>query len=206
MHKTKCHIFLSTSNKTYPAIREEAARLNAIILWQDETAASQSSNFPKFWSQIGTPSKAFVNGKGRYGQTTFSIAFSEKGESYFKDFEKAMTADDFVIFLKGLIRKNPKQKLIMICDNASIHNAAVVKNWLTRHPTLQIRHLPPYAPKHNPVEFANQVLKSRLRYSAATDKKGNCQLAKKCLRELAKNHGHGFKAFFCAETTKYIFE
>ena len=87
-----------------------------------------------------------------------------------------MTADDFVIFLKGLIRKNPKQKLIMICDNASIHNAAVVKNWLTRHHTLQIRHLPPYAPKHNPVEFANQVLKSRLRYSAATDKKGNSLL------------------------------
>ncbi|XP_015807069.2 insertion element IS630 uncharacterized 39 kDa protein-like [Nothobranchius furzeri] len=47
----------------------------------------------------------------------------------------------------------PEQpRYVVIRDNASFHQAAVVRKWLTGHPRFLVVYLPPYSPFLNPIE------------------------------------------------------
>ncbi len=72
-----------------------------------------------------------------------------------------MPAKDFRDFLEGLRKEFPNRLIFVICDNASIHKAAVVKAWLEEDGRMELKFLPPYASKLNPVEVFNQTLKCR---------------------------------------------
>ena len=59
-----------------------------------------------------------------------SVAISNRGDAHFLIQDTAVTAKDFRDFLEGLRKEFPNRLIFVICDNASIHKAAVVKAWL----------------------------------------------------------------------------
>lgn len=63
------------------------------------------------------------------------------------------TAVEFLQFLKTIVKKYKGKKIIMILDNASIHHANLLEDFLTEHKdTLTLKFLPPYSPNLNMIE------------------------------------------------------
>ena len=65
----------------------------------------------------------------------------------------------FEIILKA---SHSASKIILILDNASYYKAAIVTQWLEKHPKLQIDFLPPYAPNLNLIERFWRFVKDKL--------------------------------------------
>ena len=90
-----------------------------MILWQDETAVKQDSN----WVRSYAPR----------GQTPVMIsAINIQGKSFFLSQRKAVNAYRFIRFLRRLILDlgGNGRKLFVICDNARIHHARIVQRWI----------------------------------------------------------------------------
>ena len=80
-------------------------------------------------------------------------------------------ADDFLAFLEQLLWAYPSQPLLLVLDNASIHHAKKVTQWLQTHSQVQLLWLPPYSGhRENPVEkvwwrLKDQIAANRLQGS-----------------------------------------
>jgi len=63
-------------------------------------------------------------------------------------------ADNFLDFLKRLLRRRPRGKrMVAIPDNASYHHAKLLEPWLRKHrERIELLFLPPYSPQLAPVE------------------------------------------------------
>lgn len=190
-------------NETYPAIKADAKKRGALIFWQDETSLKQDANWVRGWAPVGETPVLLMNGRARYGQAVLSVAISNRGDAHFLIQDTAVTAKDFRDFLDGLRKEFPNRLIFVICDNASIHKAAVVKAWLEEDGRMELKFLPPYAPKLNPVEVFNQTLKCRSRMATAKDSEGNKKLAEEHLKDCSKYGGRGFRKCFEHECTKY---
>lgn len=59
--------------------------------------------------------------------------------------------EDVLRFVKHLAR-HVRGRVVLVLDNLSAHKSGLLKEWLARHPRVQIEYLPPYAPELNPVE------------------------------------------------------
>jgi transposase len=68
--------------------------------------------------------------------------------------------------LEQLLRTYPRQPLLLVLDNASIHKAQAVAAWVAEHPRLSLLYLPAYSPysrhRHNPVEKVWWRLKGQI--------------------------------------------
>lgn len=71
---------------------------------------------------------------------------------------KSNTAENFLIFLKGLDRKYRNKKLHVIADNLSIHKHKDVKEWLARKRKIQLHFTPTYSSWLNQVEIWFNIL------------------------------------------------
>ena len=63
----------------------------------------------------------------------------------------------FLDLLETLDRTHPAPRfthLTVVADNAKIHKAAKVQQWLTAHPRFEVLYLPTYCPRANPIERA----------------------------------------------------
>jgi transposase len=63
----------------------------------------------------------------------------------------------FIDLLDTLNRAYPALRfshLTVVADNAKIHHAAVVEQWLAAHPRFELLYLPTYCPRANPIERA----------------------------------------------------
>lgn len=62
-------------------------------------------------------------------------------------------AEVFLEFLKNVLKKYPQGKIVMILDNAKVHHAKLLKEFLDNNSTrLSLVFLPPYSPKMNIIE------------------------------------------------------
>jgi transposase len=73
------------------------------------------------------------------------------GAVYVEEHEK-YDAKVFLSFLKTVLIRYPKGKIVMILDNARIHHAILLNDFLAANPRLTLMFLPPYSPKLNIVE------------------------------------------------------
>ncbi|MDR3770603.1 MAG: hypothetical protein Q3Y13_04550, partial [Sutterella sp.] len=73
-----------------------------------------------------------------------------------------------------------------------------VKAWLEEDGRMELKFLPPYAPKLNPVEVFNQTLKCRSRMATAKDSEGNKKLAEEHLKDCSKYGGARLQEMFRA--------
>ena len=49
--------------------------------------------------------------------------------------------------------------ITLIWDEIRIHSAEPVREWLSRHPSVEVEQLPPYAPELNPVDYVWSYVK-----------------------------------------------
>ena len=61
----------------------------------------------------------------------------------------------FLSLLEALDDAYPRarfNRIVVVVDNAKIHSAAIVREWLVEHPRFEVLFLPTYCPKANPIE------------------------------------------------------
>lgn len=109
----------------------------------------------------------FVKGQQRIIQTygkhegvkLLGILNYETGEVYVED-HKSYDADVFKSFLSNVLKKYPMGDIVMILDNAKIHHAKLLTEFLLANPRLHLEFLPPYSPNLNIIEQLWGWLKS----------------------------------------------
>ncbi len=75
----------------------------------------------------------------------------ETGEVYVEE-HKRYDAEIFRRFLKHVLERYPEGKIVMILDNARIHHAKLLQDFLDSNPRLHLEFLPPYSPNLNKIE------------------------------------------------------
>jgi transposase len=142
----------------YPAIRQQARREDAVILWGDETSARSDHAAGRSFSPRGKTPVIVSTGK-RFKCNVIS-AISNRGELQFMTFRANFTQPMFPEFLRRLVRRAP-QKIFLILDGHPVHRGAKVRRWLEdNHGRIRAFFLPPYCPELNPDELLNNDLKT----------------------------------------------
>jgi len=85
------------------------------------------------------------------GAKLVGILDYETGAVYIEEHEN-YDAKTFLSFLKNVLKKYPTGVIVMILDNARIHHANLLKDFLISNPRLRLMFLPPYSPNLNLIE------------------------------------------------------
>ena len=109
----------------------------------------------------------FVKGQQRAIQTygkhegvkLLGILNYETGEVYVED-HSSYNAEVFLSFLHNVLKKYPTGEIVMILDNAKIHHAKLLTEFLLANPRLHLEFLPPYSPNLNIIEELWKWLKN----------------------------------------------
>ena len=83
----------------------------------------------------------------------------ETGEVYVED-HKSYDTQVFQSFLTNVLKKYPTGDIVMILDNAKIHYARLLTDFLQANSRLHLEFLPPYSPNLNLIEELWRWLKS----------------------------------------------
>ena len=75
----------------------------------------------------------------------------ETGSVYVEETEE-FNAEVFLGFLKRILTLYPEGKIVMVLDNARVHHAKLLKEFLDSNPRLTLMFLPPYSPNLNIIE------------------------------------------------------
>ena len=185
----------------YPSIKKEAKNEGATIHWGDETAIRSQDQVGKGYSLCGKTPVLKTSG-GRFGVNMIS-SITNQGTMRFMLFEGSNNAKKFVDFLRRLT-KNQKRKIFLILDNARVHHAIIVQEWLEKHKNkIKVFYLPTYSPEYNPDELLNNTLKSKLKNTTkAQNKESLVNTVSSILKSLQKTPKI-IRSFFDTETTRY---
>jgi transposase len=105
----------------------------------------------KTWFEKGKQRVIPTYGKHE-GVKLLGILNYETGNVYCVEEEK-YDAKVFLKFLKKVLKLYPTGKIVMILDNAKVHHAILLKDFLQENKDrLQLVFLPPYSPKYNLIE------------------------------------------------------
>lgn len=145
--------------EVYPAIKAQANKDGAEILWGDEMGLRSDHTTGTTWSPVGqTP---VVKGTGKRFKTNMIAVVSNTGTLRFRVFSERFTGPVFLDFIKRLTRDAKGRKIVLIVDGHPAHRAKIVRQWITEHPKLiELHFLPGYAPELNPAECLNQDVKA----------------------------------------------
>lgn len=144
----------------YPKVATKAKAECSEILWLDETCVKAESNNKKSYAPKGkTP---VVRKCAKHLHQSLISAISNRGKMEWMALSKALDVDQFIRFLKQLI-KYRKKKIVVILDNLKVHHANLVKEWLVgKESKIELVFLPSYSPEINPIEYKNGALKKRM--------------------------------------------
>ena len=116
------------------------------------------------WSEVGhTPVQPVPANRGQ--NVSLLMCISLDGIMYYQTQDGAYNAEEFAEFLEALADHFPQVhdgQVTLVMDNAPIHHAAIVRDFLTDN---GIKHLflPPYSPDLNPIENVFGMIKRRYR-------------------------------------------
>lgn len=147
----------------YPAIKAEARRLDARIMWGDETCNTAGGSRMRGYSPCGRPSLLRAPDPRSIRCSSIS-AVGNRGDLVFMFFDGAMNTDVFKDFCSRLI-KEFSQPVFLIVDNLKVHHANDLKEWFEEQRTghgFRIFYLPSYSPELNPDEYFNRDIKADL--------------------------------------------
>ena len=139
--------------KTYPAIEERAAREGGEIHWGDETGVRSTCQHSRGYAPPGETPELSVPAS-RFSVNMIST-ITNQGKVRWMIYTGKMNAALFIVFLTRLIAGAVK-KVFLIVDHLSVHEAAVVDEWLAdKKDRIEVHYLPKYAPERNPDEYLN---------------------------------------------------
>jgi len=144
-------------DKTFPDIRDRAAKENAKIYWADETGLRTGDVRGRGYAPRGK--SPVVSIPAKHDNLSMVSAITNKGKVHWMIVEGAVNADRFIEFLDGL-RRDTRGKVFLILDNLKVHHSKPVKEWLEKwKDRIEFFYLPSYSPDLNPDEHLNAELK-----------------------------------------------
>ena len=123
----------------------------AHILFEDERMIRDDQAIMKTWFPKGRQRIIPTYGKHE-GVKLVGIPDYETGKVYAEEHAK-YDAQVFLSFLVNVLKIYPEGKIVLILDNAKIHYAKLLCDFLDLHrDRLQLLFLPPYSPRLNMIE------------------------------------------------------
>ncbi|MBL7625867.1 IS630 family transposase [Frankia sp. CN6] len=150
------------------AIATRVARLprRAVVWAEDETHLHLLPHVRASWTRRGRRPRVDTPGKNRQ-VSVFGAVELATGRWVYRLGRRC--AADFVALLETLIGAFPyAPKVVVICDNDSIHHAHAVTTYLAEHPRLEVLYGARYSPHDNPVERIWAALKNHIANTAVT--------------------------------------
>lgn len=125
----------------------------------DECGFSSIPFVARTWAPVGkTP---IVIHPFNWDHVSAISAITTTGKLYFRLHPgETIKGDKVVTFLRQFL-KQVKGKIILYWDGLPAHRSKKVKDFLAKHPRLQIKRLPPYSPDLNPDEGVWDYVKTR---------------------------------------------
>lgn len=144
--------------KEWPKIRRKAKKERAVILFADEASVALLPTAGKTWAKIGkTP---IIRLTGKRGSISVISAISTTGKLLFKIPKKTVKSDEFITFIKQVMREIKRKKIYMIVDRGASHTAKKTKNFVASLTRFELLFLPAYSPDFNPDEYTWGHLKN----------------------------------------------
>jgi transposase len=145
---------------TYPEIERRAAQEGGEIHWGDEMGVRSTCQHRRGYARPGVTPELTVPGS-RFSVNMISTV-TNQGKVRWMVYTGKMNGALFVVFLTRLIAGVTK-KVFLIVDHLSVHEAAVVEQWLAdKVDRIEIFYLPKYAPERNPDEYLNCDVKANI--------------------------------------------
>lgn len=145
------------TTEEFPRIVREAKRLQATLLFEDETGLREDHALGTSWAERGRPSVVHV--KGTRARTNVISAISPRGGLWFICFDGTLTAGVYIQFLEALLH-DLRKRIVLIHDRHPAHTAAATRRFLHKHRArIRAYELPAYAPDLNPDEHVWTHLK-----------------------------------------------
>ena len=146
--------------KTYPEIERRAAREGGEIHWGDETGVRSTCQHSRGYAHPGATPELTVPGS-RFSVNMIST-ITNQGKVRWMIYDGKMNAALFLVFLTRLLAGATK-KVFLIVDHLSVHEAAVVAEWLGgKEEQIEVFYLPKYSPERNPDEYLNCDVKGNI--------------------------------------------
>ncbi len=148
-------------DEEYPKIEKQARTEKAEIYWGDETGMENNDYQAKGFAPKGKTPVVRLNAKR--SRINMISAISNRGTLRFMFHKQNMDSDLLIVFMKRLVRDNPK-KVYLILDNLRVHHSKKVKAWIEENSdSIAVFYLPSYSPELNPDEYLNGDLKRHIR-------------------------------------------
>lgn len=146
--------------ETYPEVQKRAEQEDATIVFADETGCQAKAAPCRGYAPRGTtPRVEIVNSRIK---VNVLIRMSTDGALEYATFTENMTGAVWIAYLEEWL-DDADGKLIVIADRLPAHDTHEVRAWLARHADqIELVLLPAHAPELNPVEYANQDMKSHV--------------------------------------------
>lgn len=121
------------------------------VLFEDESMIRDYQAIMKTWFAIGQQRIIPTYGKHE-GVKLVGCLDYETGQVYVEEHDR-YDADVFLSFLKNVLHRYPDRRIVMILDNAKIHHAKLLTEFLESNKEhLRLLFLPPYSPNLNKIE------------------------------------------------------
>lgn len=137
--------------ETFPAIRKQAKKDNAVIYFCDEAGLRSDYHAGTTWAPVGhTP---LVSTTGARHSLNMISAITATGTLRFTTFTGSCTAARFIDFCKRLLQ-DTNRPVYLIVDGHIVHRAKATTTFVDRtHGRLRLFFLPGYSPQLNPDEW-----------------------------------------------------
>jgi transposase len=140
-------------------IQQIVRRQQAMLYFQDEAGVSLIPFLRTTWAPRGKTPTVKVTGKK--GGICVSSAISPAGRMVFRIEKGRMTAQTYIDFLSKIVLQHGHRKIVVISDNAPIHKAKLVKEFvLSNQKRITLFNIPSYSPELNPDEHIWSYLKA----------------------------------------------
>lgn len=145
----------------FPEIVREAKRMQATLLFEDETGVHENAPVGRTWGSRGDTPVVAVTGSRR--RVNVISAVSPRGRLWFRCYSGNLTAVLFVEFL-GALLGDTRKRLVLILDSHPAHVAAYTRRFIHKNRRrLRVHFLPGYAPDLNPDEHVWSYIKGAFR-------------------------------------------
>lgn len=141
--------------KAVAAGKKNARRLGAHLIFVDESGFLLIPSVRKTWSPRGLTPLLHHQTWPRHKISVISgVSISPTRHRlglYFACHQTNIARDQVLNFLHQILG-HLRGRVILLWDNSKTHQGPLIRDFLERHPRLQIERFPPYAPELNPDE------------------------------------------------------